>query len=187
MNRDKVITSFPQQIPSGAPWVPNKHQHPTLFQQRVHLKVVVFSDFTASRVAPINMEGEAESKPILKLCQSLTCSFGLCLAHDIYPLSHRISLYLHRRMLRNIPLDFQTNIQPRQGFIHATADSSGGTAPSVPWLCLPAHGKSTHRLQTGLEVRGQKLREVEPLEGRGKFTKWIERKSRRCGEENKRE
>lgn len=41
------------------------------------------------------------------------------------------------------PLDFQTNIQCRQGFIHATADSSGGTAPSVP----VSTGKNTHLLK----------------------------------------
>lgn len=141
------------------------------------------------------MQVEAESKPTPKLCQSLTCGFDLCLAHDIYSLSHCI--YTQKRGGAQ-GTDREEDAEkhspgfpdkyPTQTGIHPCHSRLLWRRSTFCVLAVPASTWEEHTSPpTGQEVRGQKLREVEPSEGRRKFTKWIERKSGRCGKEKERE
>lgn len=163
-------------------------QAPNTFSAECALKICGFADFTVSRVAQIKMQVRAESKPTLKLCQNPPAALA-CAWPMIFIPFHIVFHCIYTGMWGS-----------------SRHSQTGGCWETVPWisrqisnpdtdwsmpqqtpLCLPAGGKNTHLLKQDRKVREQKLREVEASVGRGKFTKWIERKSTRPGKEKEKE
>lgn len=159
------------------------------------LKSCGFADFTASRVTQRKCKSRLNPNQYWNRARTPPAALACAWPMIFIPFHTQ---YLHTGMWGNSrhsqtggcweTLPWISSQIPTQIGIHPCHSRLLWRHSTFCALAVPASTWEEHTSpQTGQEVRGRKLREVEPSEGRGKFTKWIERKSTRPGKEKERE